>query len=83
MPYSSGQRLERSEVEPWIAETFAFPYFLAQVTEKEEPQHNRIRVITTITGPNGERLVANGRQSTYYALKPMVGMLQFSEDWTA
>lgn len=82
--WQNGQRLERSEVEPWIAEAFAYPYFLASVIEKEEPQHNRIRIITTVTGPNGESIVnlALNRKATYYSLRAMGGMVQFSEDWT-
>lgn len=83
--WQNGQKLDRSEVEPWIAEAFSFPYFLASVTEKEEPQHNRIRIIITVTGPNGEAIVnlALKRKATYYSLRAMSGMVQFSEDWTA
>lgn len=77
------QRLERHEVEPWIAEAFSFPYFLASITEKEEPQHNRIRIITTVTGPNGEAIVAKDKRAVYYALRDHAVMAQFSEDWTA
>jgi hypothetical protein len=83
--WQNGQRLERHEVEPWIAESFPYPYFIASVIEKEEPQHNRIRIITTVTGPNGESIVnlALNRKAVYFALKANAAMLQFSEDWTA
>lgn len=75
------QRLERHEVEPWIADTFAFPHFKASVTEREEPQHNRIRVTTTILGPNGQPIVANNRTAVYYATRAIPGMAQTESDW--
>lgn len=81
--WAHGQRLERHEVEPWISEAFPYPYFIASVIEKEEPQHNRTRIITTVTGPNAEPIVAKDKRAVYYALKANAAMLQFSEDWTA
>lgn len=81
--WTHGQRLERSDVEPWVAEAFAYPYFVASVLDKEEPQHNRVRVTITVTGPNGEPLVANNRKPVYNSMRAMTGMVQFSEDWTA
>jgi hypothetical protein len=81
--FQHGQRIERHEVEPWVAEAFPHPWFLAEVVEKEEPQHNRVRVSITITGPNGEALVANNRKPVYFSLRALPGMLQFSDDWTA
>lgn len=81
--WDHGQRLDRSQVEPWVAQAFPHPYFIASVAEKEEPQHSRIRVTITITGPNGEPCVADNRKAVYTSLRAMTGMVQFSEDWTA
>jgi hypothetical protein len=82
--WEHGQKIDRHEVEPWIAEAFPYPYFLASVTEKEEPQHNRIRIITTVTGPNGEDIVnlALNRKASYYSLRASAQFPQFAEDWT-
>ena len=81
--WSDGQRLERHEVEAWIAAAFPYPHFKARVVEKEEPQHSRIRVTITVTGPNGEPCIAVNHKAVYHSLKSMPGMVQFSEDWTA
>lgn len=81
--FTHGQRVERSEVESWVASSYPFSYFRADVSEKEEPEHNRIRITITITGPNGEPLVANNRRAVYFSLKPMVGMPQVLDDWTS
>jgi len=81
--WSDNQRLERHEVESWIAAQYPFPYFRAKVTEKEEPQHSRIRVTMSVVGPNDEPVVINGKQVYYHSLRAMPGMVQFAEDWTA
>lgn len=81
--WAGNQRLERHEVESWIAAAYPYPYFRAKVTEKEEPAHSRIRVTITVEGPNGEPIVAINQKAVYHALKSMPGMAQFSEDWTA
>ena len=79
--WSDGQRLERHEVEQWVRDAFAFPYFKASVAERDEPQHNRIRVTTTVLGPNGEPIVANNRTAVYMSLRAMPGMTQTESDW--
>ena len=81
--FTTGQRVNRDQVEHWIAEAFSYDHFKAQVEEREEPEHDRIRIITTITGPNGEPLVANGRRAVYFSLRQMAGMPQALDDWTA
>lgn len=80
--WTNGQRLERHEVEHWISTAFPYQHFLARVEEREEPERQLIRVIITVTGPNGEPLVAKDKSSVYYSTRPMVGMPQLSEDWT-
>lgn len=78
----NGQRIDRCEVERWVSENFPYSHFIAQVAEREEPERQLIRIIITVTGPNGEAIIANGRNAVYYSTKPMVGMPQLSEDWT-
>lgn len=79
--WADGQRIERHEVEQWVQDAFAFPHFKASVTEREEPQRGIVRVITTITGPNGEPLVANNRTAVYYATRAIPGMAQMDAEW--
>lgn len=81
--WADGQKLERHEVEAWIAETYALPHFRAKVDEREEPQHSRIRITITVTGPNGEPIVAKDKRAVYFSMRSMTGMPQFAEDWTA
>lgn len=82
--WSDSQRLERHEVESWIAAAYPYPYFRAKVTEKEEPAHSRIRMTMSVVGPNEEPILdVNRKQVHYFALRAMPGMVQFAEDWTA
>jgi hypothetical protein len=81
--FTDRQRLEPHEVEAWISRAYPYPYFIVSITEREEPEKQRVRVTTMITGPNGETLTDGDRKAVYYALRDMPGMLQFSEDWTA
>ena len=83
MTYSNGQRLERHEVEPWVAERHQHPYFKASVIEREQLDKGRVHITITITGPNGEPCVDVNRKAVYYSTRAIPGMVQFSEDWTA
>lgn len=81
--WTDQQRLERHEVEAWIAAAFPYPHFKASVTEKDEPTKGICRIRIEVTGPNGETLVANNQKSVYWSTRPIPGMVQFSDDWTA
>ena len=83
MTYTDGQRIERHQVEPWVAEASNAPFFKARVVEKEEWSRGYIRVTTTIVGADDMPVVALNRKAVYYSLRPIAGMVQFSEDWTA
>jgi len=71
--FTNGQRVERHQVEHWIAQAYPhMPFFRAVVTEAEEPEKRRIRVTITITGNNGEQIVHpfdGNRLPRYYAFK--------------
>lgn len=81
--WTHGQRLERDEVEHWLTEAYPYPFFLASITEREEPQYNRARIIITVTGPNGEPLVDKGRTAVYFALRDLPGMAQMDASWVS
>lgn len=63
--FTNGQRIERHQVEPWVAEAFpGHPFFKAHVREAEETyitpdltEAKRIRVTVTICDGNGVPLV--------------------------
>lgn len=81
--WTNGLRLERHEVETWIQQAYAFPYFLASVREVEEESKSQVRVIITITGPKGERLSSDDKQctSTYYSTRAIPGMPQIESEF--
>jgi len=82
--WTNGQRVEVDEVEPALREAYpSIPHFKANVSEIPEIEKGRIRIITTLTGPNGEPIVANGRTATYYALKDAVDALPQIEGYAA
>lgn len=81
--WTHGQRLQRHEVEKWISDKYPYPFFLVSIDPKEEPERSQVRMIITVTGPNGESLsLDNERRAVYYSTIALPGMPQITEDWT-
>lgn len=79
----SGDIVPMENIERWVRETHPFAYYLARVTEIEQPDKQRVHVTTEITGPNGERIEHTGRRAVYYSFRAMDGMGQIEADWVA
>ncbi len=78
--FQTGQRVERDQVEQWVRDAYSFPYFKAVVVEREEPEHGRVRVTTTITGPDGQELVAINRKAVYFSMRDLTAKMPQTDD---